>query len=113
MRENLKNVLLFMASSEFLVPPSQDTSKEKLWDETWNRVDRFLPDLRGDIFPPVDESESKQEEEPKAEDKTGVESAEQLEEKKETRETDESKDDDGNTQKEGGESEKKEVETAE
>lgn len=49
MRENLKNVLLFMASSGFLVSPKQDPSKEKLWTETWKRIDRFLPDLRGDL----------------------------------------------------------------
>jgi len=48
-RENLKNVLLFMASSGFLVSPKQDASKEKLWTETWKRIDRFLPDLRSDL----------------------------------------------------------------
>lgn len=49
MRENLKNVVLFMASSGYLVPPSQDASKQTLWDETWKRVDRFLPELRSDL----------------------------------------------------------------
>jgi brefeldin A-resistance guanine nucleotide exchange factor 1 len=48
-RENLKNVLLFMASSGYLVPPSDDSSKEHLWTETWKRIDRFLPDLRSDL----------------------------------------------------------------
>ncbi|KID76590.1 Sec7 domain-containing protein, partial [Metarhizium brunneum ARSEF 3297] len=48
-RENLKNVVLFMASSGYLVPPSQDASKQTLWDETWKRVDRFLPELRSDL----------------------------------------------------------------
>lgn len=38
-----------MASSGFLVSPKQDTSKEHLWTETWKRIDRFLPDLRGDL----------------------------------------------------------------
>ncbi|KAI1203886.1 Sec7-domain-containing protein [Nemania serpens] len=47
--ENLKNVLLFMASSGYLVPPSKDPSQEKLWVETWKRIDRFLPDLRKDL----------------------------------------------------------------
>jgi len=47
--ENLKNVLLFMASSGYLVPPSKDPSKEKLWVETWKRIDRFLPDLKSDL----------------------------------------------------------------
>lgn len=49
MPENLKNVLLFMASSGYLVPPSKDPEQEKLWVETWKRIDRFLPDLRNDL----------------------------------------------------------------
>ncbi|KAG6366880.1 hypothetical protein INS49_001061 [Diaporthe citri] len=47
--ENLKNVLLFMSSNGYLVPPSQDPSKEKLWSESWKRIDRFLPDLRKEL----------------------------------------------------------------
>lgn len=47
--ENLKNVLLFMSSNGYIVPPSQDPSKEKLWSESWKRIDRFLPDLRKDL----------------------------------------------------------------
>ena len=49
MPENLKNVLLFMSSSGYLVPPSKDPFQEKLWIETWKRIDRFLPDLRADL----------------------------------------------------------------
>lgn len=49
MPENLKNVLLFMSSSGYLVPPSKDPSQETLWVETWKRIDRFLPDLRNDL----------------------------------------------------------------
>lgn len=49
MRENLKNVVLFMSSSNYLVPPASDPSKEELWTETWKRIDRFLPDLKGEI----------------------------------------------------------------
>ncbi|KAF5990130.1 hypothetical protein FBULB1_242 [Fusarium bulbicola] len=48
-RENLKNVLLFMASSKYLVSPHTDPSKEELWSETWKRIDRFLPELRGEL----------------------------------------------------------------
>ncbi|KAF4806065.1 hypotheticall protein [Colletotrichum siamense] len=48
-RENLKNVVLFLASSGYLVAPSQDPLKETLWSETWKRIDRFVPDLRGDL----------------------------------------------------------------
>lgn len=47
--ENLKNVLLFMSSSGLLVTPQQDPSREKLWVETWKRIDRFLPDLRKEL----------------------------------------------------------------
>ena len=47
--ESLKNILLVMSSSGFLVAPSQDPSKEKLWVETWKRLDRFLPDLRKEL----------------------------------------------------------------
>ncbi|KAI1369319.1 Sec7-domain-containing protein [Xylaria arbuscula] len=47
--ENLKNVLLFMSSSGYLVPPSKDPSQENLWVETWKRIDRFLPELRKDL----------------------------------------------------------------
>ena len=56
-RENLKNVVLFMASSGYLVSPRQDPSKELLWTETWKRIDRFMPDLRSDL----DQDEPKQE----------------------------------------------------
>lgn len=49
MRENLKNVVLFMASSNYLVPPGTDPTKEELWTETWKRIDRFLPDLKGEL----------------------------------------------------------------
>ncbi|KAM0401578.1 hypothetical protein ACHAQC_002269 [Fusarium culmorum] len=57
-RENLKNVLLFMASSGYLVSPHKDPSKEKLWSETWKRIDRFLPELRGELA--LDEPPSKE-----------------------------------------------------
>lgn len=45
----MKNVLLFMSSSGYLVPPSKNPSQEKLWVETWKRIDRFLPDLRNEL----------------------------------------------------------------
>lgn len=31
------------------MPPSQDPSKEKLWSESWKRIDRFLPDLKKEL----------------------------------------------------------------
>ncbi|KAK5657707.1 hypothetical protein OQA88_2779 [Cercophora sp. LCS_1] len=47
--ENLKNVLLIMSSNGYLVPPKQNPEREELWNETWKRIDRFLPDLRKDL----------------------------------------------------------------
>jgi brefeldin A-resistance guanine nucleotide exchange factor 1 len=73
--ENLKNVLLFMSSSGYLVPPSKDPSQEKLWVETWKRIDRFLPDLRNELA--LEEEEPTQAEEKKGEeDAPAVETAE-------------------------------------
>ncbi len=54
MSENLKNVLLVMITNDYLVPPSRDPSKEKLWTETWKRIDRFLPELKKEL--PVKEA---------------------------------------------------------
>lgn len=47
--ESLKNILLVMSSSGYLVPPSVNPEHEKLWTETWKRIDRFLPDLRKEL----------------------------------------------------------------
>ncbi|KAF5661854.1 GEA2-GDP GTP exchange factor [Fusarium heterosporum] len=58
-RENLKNVLLFMASSGYLVSPQVDPSKKELWSETWKRIDRFLPELRAELALEEPPSESK------------------------------------------------------
>ncbi|KAH8879449.1 hypothetical protein GQ53DRAFT_671995 [Thozetella sp. PMI_491] len=52
--ENLKNILLFMSSSGYLVPPSKNPKQEKLWTETWKRIDRFLPDLKKEL--PLEEA---------------------------------------------------------
>ncbi|KKA28301.1 hypothetical protein TD95_003031 [Thielaviopsis punctulata] len=56
-RENLKNVVLFMSSNNYLVPQSQDESKAKLWNETWKRIDRFMPDLKADLALEVNDKE--------------------------------------------------------
>ncbi|KAK4462786.1 hypothetical protein QBC42DRAFT_267044 [Cladorrhinum samala] len=47
--ENLKNVLLIMSSNGYLVPPSKNPEREELWNETWKRIDRFLPGLKKDL----------------------------------------------------------------
>lgn len=54
--ESLKNVLLVMSSSGYLVPPShsdeQQTEQQgQLWSETWTRLERFLPGLMPELFP--------------------------------------------------------------
>lgn len=49
MPENLKNVLLIMSTNGYLVPPSRDPTREELWNETWRRIDRFLPSLRAEL----------------------------------------------------------------
>ncbi|KAJ5327287.1 uncharacterized protein N7506_010389 [Penicillium brevicompactum] len=56
--ESLKNILLVMADGGYLIPPSQDPSKEEIWVETRKRLGRFLPDLFAEVFPdPPKESE--------------------------------------------------------
>lgn len=42
-----------MSNGGYLVPP-EDTAKgtsSEIWEETWKRVDRFLPNLFEEIFP--------------------------------------------------------------
>jgi brefeldin A-resistance guanine nucleotide exchange factor 1 len=43
-----------MSSGGFLIHPEAEGANEKnqgLWDQTWIRLERFLPDLRVDLFP--------------------------------------------------------------
>lgn len=46
-----------MSSNGYLVPPSKDPSKEKLWTESWKRIDRFLPDLRKELALDVEQTQ--------------------------------------------------------
>lgn len=46
-----------MSSNGYLVPPSQDPSKEKLWSESWKRIDRFLPDLKKELALDVEQEQ--------------------------------------------------------
>ncbi|KAI9679248.1 MAG: GDP/GTP exchange factor for ARF [Caeruleum heppii] len=50
--ESLKNIILVMSNGGYLVPPDQDAQHARLWNETWKRLDRFLPNLRTELFPP-------------------------------------------------------------
>lgn len=54
MPENLKNVLLVMNASGFLVPPWQGATEDqrRLWTTTFERIDPVLPTIKDDIFPP-------------------------------------------------------------
>ncbi|GAA6009496.1 hypothetical protein JCM10207_003803 [Rhodosporidiobolus poonsookiae] len=53
--ELLKNVLLVMNASNFLVPPHEPERTEqqaRLWDATFSRIQPFLPELQRELFPP-------------------------------------------------------------
>ena len=70
-----------MQSSGYLVPPSVDADQEKLWVETWKRIDRFLPELKSELAPEepqigkteennaVEETTAQAPEQPEAEEK--------------------------------------------
>ncbi|CCU75858.1 guanine nucleotide exchange factor [Blumeria hordei DH14] len=49
--ESLKNIILVMSNCNFLELPHQavDEREDKLWSETWKRIDRFLPNLRKEL----------------------------------------------------------------
>ncbi|KAF2451285.1 hypothetical protein P171DRAFT_375329 [Karstenula rhodostoma CBS 690.94] len=49
--ENLKNMLLVLSSGGYLVPPDEKPEKEELWNETWKRINRFLPNFLAELFP--------------------------------------------------------------
>ena len=49
--ESLKNILLVMAGSDILRAPAPGEAPSELWDNTCERVDRFLPNLMAELFP--------------------------------------------------------------
>ncbi|KAJ1032666.1 hypothetical protein NDA16_000689 [Ustilago loliicola] len=54
--ENLKNVLLVMSTSQLLAPPNggeRTVSQAQLFDLTYDRLQRFLPGLVEEVFPPA------------------------------------------------------------
>lgn len=70
MSENLKNVLLVMSNGGFLAPPDEKPEQEELWNETWKRINRFLPNFFAELFPeeakkPKGEKKSKEAKEEK------------------------------------------------
>jgi len=49
-----------MANGGYLVPPSANAEDSRLWDETWKRLERFLPGMFREIFPePVQSAPTK------------------------------------------------------
>ncbi|KAH4696790.1 hypothetical protein HBH67_186910 [Parastagonospora nodorum] len=49
--ENLKNMLLVLSNGGYLAPPDEKPEQEEMWTETWKRVNRFLPNFLGELFP--------------------------------------------------------------
>lgn len=58
MPESLKNILLVMANGGYLVPRSEDPSRVQLWEETWKRLDKFLPWMFAELFPEPNKEEA-------------------------------------------------------
>jgi brefeldin A-resistance guanine nucleotide exchange factor 1 len=44
-------MLLVMSNGGYLAPPDENPKREELWNETWKRINRFQPDLFGELFP--------------------------------------------------------------
>jgi brefeldin A-resistance guanine nucleotide exchange factor 1 len=72
-----------MSSDGYLVPPSEKPEQAELWNETWKRLDRFLPGLFAELFPEHQESFRRVSREIKAPSSTGVGSEEVKEVKRE------------------------------
>lgn len=53
----MKNILLVMQSGGYLAPPEEKPEQAKLWNETWKKLNRFLPHLYKELFPEVKEVE--------------------------------------------------------
>ncbi|KAE9962249.1 hypothetical protein BLS_000590 [Venturia inaequalis] len=53
--ENMKNILLVMQSGGYLAPPEEKPEQAELWNETWKKLNRFLPHLYKELYPDVKE----------------------------------------------------------
>jgi golgi-specific brefeldin A-resistance guanine nucleotide exchange factor 1 len=49
-----------MADSGYLARPDQNPGQKELWEQTWKRLDRFLPSLHGELFPEDIKSKAQQ-----------------------------------------------------
>jgi brefeldin A-resistance guanine nucleotide exchange factor 1 len=47
----MKNILLVMQSGGYLAPPAEKPEQAELWNETWKRLNRFLPNLYKELYP--------------------------------------------------------------
>jgi brefeldin A-resistance guanine nucleotide exchange factor 1 len=47
----MKNILLVMQSGGYLAPPQEKPEQAELWNQTWTRLNRFLPDLYAELYP--------------------------------------------------------------
>jgi len=56
-----------MVNGGYLVPPSESAENTILWDETWKRLERFLPGMFREIFPEPVQSALAKAEQPKTE----------------------------------------------
>lgn len=52
--ENFKNILLVMANCEYLAPLKAKPEQVELWNETWKRMEKFMPHLSRKLFPEVE-----------------------------------------------------------
>lgn len=81
--ESLKNILLVMADGGYIKLPVDGQERTQMWDETAKRVDRFVPELIGEIFPKSKEEPVAPEQPVQQEQKEEGQSEEVAEEKKE------------------------------
>ena len=58
--ESLKNTILVMANQGFLVPPTENPSHARLWEETSKRLDKFLPGMFEELFQESDDNQKQQ-----------------------------------------------------
>ncbi|KAF2838962.1 cytohesin-2 [Patellaria atrata CBS 101060] len=82
--ENLKNILYVMKNGGYLATPEERPELENLWTETWKRLERFLPDLFGEVFPEEVERRKRAVEKKKEGEKNAAGSVINLEGKQDT-----------------------------
>lgn len=49
-----------MANQGFLVPPTENPAHSRLWEETSNRLDKFLPGMFEELFPEPNGNQTQQ-----------------------------------------------------